>query len=383
MPQGHCRFNYKQPLWLLIFVGIFLTACTAGSAGTWPGLSASGNRVYVAYNTSVTAVDIAERSEIWSYTGEGTVQFYAPPSVEDGTIILGDYGSSGGLFSTGLTVSVYALAENGSGPPEPLWIVDDSLSGRVFAKPLRAEDKVVLGTSDNQVVALDSDNGNRLWNFRTGNQVWSQPAYKDGLVYISSVDKKVYAVDLESGEEVWEATLTGANGGSPVVGDELVYVGSFDGKLHAYEAVTGEERWTATAEDWIWGAPAYENGRVFYTDLEGNIYAIDGESGEELWQQKIEGGIQANTVVSEGVLYVASGDRTDIEAPNGYITALSAEDGTLLWSETVSAPIHATPVLIDDSLVAVVIDVESQQPKLIEIDLENGNEVWSYILGQT
>lgn len=382
MQQGQYRLIYKSPLWLLILVGILLTSCGTNSAGTWPGISASGDRVYVAYNTNVTAVDMTEQEEVWSYAGEGNVQFYAPPSIEDGMVILGDYGSSGGLFSTGLTVSVYALEDQDRGEPNVLWIAGDSISGRVFARPLPIGDKVILGTSDNQVVALNIEDGSLIWEFPTGNQVWSQPAIKDDMVYVTSVDRRVYALDLNTGEKLWEATLTGANGGSPVVGDQYVYVGSFDGKLHAYDAETGAEAWTATAKDWIWGAPAYSNGNVFYTDLDGTVYAIDGQTGDALWEQTVDGAIQANIVIQDDVLYIASGDSVELENARGYVTALSSEDGTVLWAEQMDAPIHSTPVISIDSLVVVVIDAETQLPKLIEIDLENGNETWSVILGQ-
>lgn len=382
LQQGQSILRFKRPLWLLLFVSLFfLSACATGTTGTWPGLSAAGNRVYVAYNDRVTAVDVDARNELWSYNGEnGGVQFFAPPSIEDGRLVIGDFGTSGGFFSTGLTVSVYALEEAGSGT-NTLWVSNSAISGRVFAEPLQVDDYVIVGTSDNQVVALDIDSGEMIWEFATGNSIWSQPAYNDGKIYVTSVDRRVYALDLETGDILWEAQLTGANGGSPVVGDQFIYVGSFDGKLHAYD-FDGNEAWTATADDWIWGAPTYTEASVYYTDLAGNVYAISSTEGTTQWEQSVEGSIQSSPVVHDDTVYIVSGDSGQEEISQGHVTALSASDGSIIWTQTVDAPVNATPVVVGDTLVVVIIEPEAQLPEIVQLDLEDGNVIWSEILNQ-
>lgn len=371
------KFRRSAHLLLLVLAGLFLVGCGVRSTGTWPGLSASANKVYVAYGSSVTAVDLENRRQLWAYTGEaGGVQFFAPPSVNDGNVIIGDFGTSGGMFSSGLTVSVYALQEDGSSTSTD-WVVSDQISGRVFAEPLRVGDKVIIGTSDNQIVALDVETGQREWAFETGNAIWSQPALQDGMLYVSSVDRKVYALDVESGDLRWDVTLSGANAGSPEVGDGLLYVGSFDATLHAYDLADGSPVWEATAEDWIWGAPTYANGRVYYTDKSGNVFAVDAESGESIWQTAVDGEVHVEPVFQDGVLYVVGADPTINEAPDGYVSALDADTGSPIWQQTIDhGPVHTAPVLVNDSLVVATVDSVEQTLRLVQLDLDNGSELW-------
>jgi outer membrane protein assembly factor BamB len=376
------RFS-RRLVWLLLLVAaVSLMGCMPVQTH-WQGVSAVGERVYVAHGSTVLAVDMASQQLLWQYAGEGSaVQFYAPPAVDDGRIIIGDYGSSGGLFSTGLTVSVYSLSEEPSGAPRFEWKNDSTLGGRVFAQPLYLDDLVIIGTSDNQIVALDPHNGGRkVWSFQAGNAIWSKPATKGNLIFVSSVDRNVYALQRDTGALVWQKTLAGANASSPVVNGDLLYVGSFDKTLHAFEIETGAEVWTAPAADWIWGAPLYHEGTVYYTDLKGNVYAVDAQTGESIWAGAVSGSVQAAPVLVNGVLYIASTDPGSVENPKGYLTAFRAEDGEPAWATviTVDAPIHASPVVVGNTLVVAVIQNDSSALELIQYDLQTGNKVWSFV----
>jgi outer membrane protein assembly factor BamB len=161
----------------------------------------------------------------------------------------------------------------------------------------------------------------------------------------------------------------------------LLYVGSFDKTLHAFEIETGEEVWTAPAADWIWGAPLYHEGTVYYTDLKGNVYAVDAATGQPIWSGAVSGSVQAAAVLVDGVLYIASTDPGSVENPKGYLTAFRAEDGEPAWATvvTVDAPIHATPVVVGDTLVVAVLQNESSALELIQYDLQTGDKVWSFV----
>ena len=368
-------------LWLLVAL-VGLMGCMPVQS-PWPGMTAVGERVYVAHGAAVVAVDMTTRQEVWQYQGEGSaVQFYAPPAVEDGRLIIGDYGSSAGLFSTGLTVSVYGLNDAQTGKPTFLWKNDTALGGRVFAQPLYLDDLAILGTSDNQIVALDPTTGAKVWAFQAGNAIWSQPAAKNNLIFVTSVDRNVYALNKQTGELVWQKTLSGANAGSPVVNGDLLYVGSFDKALHALNLETGAEVWTAPAADWIWAAPLYAEGVVYYTDLQGNVYAVDGATGESRWVHGVAGSIQATPVLVDGVLYIASADPSDVDNPKGYITAFRAADGEPAWNivATAEAPIHSTPVVAANSLVVAVVPNGGKNVLLLQYNLQTGAPMGSLTL---
>ena len=55
-----------------------------------------------------------------------------------------------------------------------------------------------VGT-DNRLYAINGKSGAKLWEFETGNDVYSSPAIgSDGTVYVGSADNKLYAIKTDS-----------------------------------------------------------------------------------------------------------------------------------------------------------------------------------------
>ena len=369
----------RQPvILLLILASYLLIACgVTGTDTNWPGLSADGEKVYVAYGPGVIAYDIAAGEQDWFFPQEANraLQFFAAPSVDNGRIIFGDFGASGGMLSPGVIVTLYALDDAGAGLPGTLWAKDDLVSDRVVASPLQIGDRVYVGTSNNFLIALDTESGDKIWEFETGHSIWGQPAYKDGMLYLASMDKTIYALDAETGQEKWRVELGGALASSPVVNTNLVYVASFDGELHALDMETGVEKWSASAEDWIWDSPAFADDVVYYADIKGNVYAVDGETGKQIWSQQIGQAIQTSPVVTNEKVYIAAQGDITAEDPQGTLTALDAATGAQEWQKSAPAPLYTTPLVVDD---AIIVALQSESALLIAFDLETGGQEWVF-----
>ncbi|MFQ5398503.1 MAG: PQQ-binding-like beta-propeller repeat protein [Anaerolineae bacterium] len=371
-------YTLKRPLFrptLIIFAlaSLVLAACGArGITGNWPGLSTDGKNVYVAYGPSVIAYDVEAQEQLWSFPAESNraLQFFAPPSVQDGRIILGDYGAAGGFFSPGVIVTVYALEGDGRGTPNTLWADEGVADDRIVAAPLQVENRVFVGTANNKLLALDAETGNLLWEFEVGHGIWGQPSFKDGVLYVSSLDRSVHALDAETGSELWQTELGGAIAGKPVTDENLVYVSSFDGKLHALDMAAGQEQWAVEAEDWIWEAPTLDNGVLYFADVKGNVYAVTATGGEHIWSQQIGHPIQTRPVVVGDKVFIAS--EGDVESEQGLLTALTADTGELVWQTNTPAPLYTTPVVVGDT---IVVAMQSETALLMAFNLETGGQV--------
>lgn len=366
-------------LFLLLIAPLFLAACAGGEASTsWPGLSAADGRVYVAYANQLIAVDGENGQQIWQYNGEGGEQFYAAPLVNDGRVIVGDYGTSGGIFSGGrLSVKIHAIEDADSNPPSTAWIAEDQVSGRIFASALQVDDRIFVGTGNNSFVALDANTGNLIWEVTTGNAIWSRPIFVDGTVFFSSLDKNVYALSADNGELIWSRTLPGASAGSPLYNEEtnLLYLGSFSGDLIALDIANGEIVWETPAADWVWGTPTLSDGVIYYTDLSGFVYAVDAVTGDSIWAQSVQvpGSVDSAVLVVDDLIFVASGDE---ETLSGSLTALN-KDGEMVWQESIPAQVQTPPVAIDGDPVIVYIP-EDQPFEVARFDRTNGNVVWRF-----
>lgn len=367
---------------LLILASYLLIACgTTGTDTNWPGLSTDGEKVYVAYGPGVIAYNIENQEQDWFFPREANraLQFFAAPSVDNGRIIFGDFGAAGGMLSPGVVVTLYALDGTGQGVPGTLWSRNDLVSDRVVASPLQVGNQVFVGTSNNFLIALDADSGEKQWEFETGHSIWGQPAFKDGVLYVASMDKTIYALEAETGQEKWRVELGGALASSPVVNTNLVYVASFDGQLHALDMETGAEKWNASAQDWIWDSPAFADDVVYYADIKGNVYAVDGVTGEQIWSQQLGQAIQTSPVVVGDKVYIAAQGDITAEEPQGTLTALNAADGAQLWQKTAPASLYTTPVVVDDS---IVVALQSESALLIGFDLETGSQQWVFTPAQ-
>jgi outer membrane protein assembly factor BamB len=362
----------KRPLlqpviFFVIVASVVLAACGSRLPNqNWPGLTADGDRVYVAYGAGVAAVDIVERRLLWTFPER---------------IVFGDFGASQGFFSPGRTVTVYALENDpGASAPGILWTRDDIAHDRIIASPAQASSQVFVGTADNRVYALDASTGELQWEFQTEHSIWAQPLYHDEVVYAASLDDTLYALNAETGDELWRATFAGSIASQPALTEGILYVPSFDRQLHALAADSGEELWAADAANWVWGSPTVGNGTVFFGDISGNIFALDAETGETVWEAKAAGAIQNSPLYADGALFVASGETggEEEEIIRGQLLALDASDGSELWRRETAGPVFTRPVLVNGSVVVTVLD--EGVPTLVVYDSEDGDQVWDFSL---
>jgi outer membrane protein assembly factor BamB len=380
----------KPHLIIIVLAAIFLLpACAVRQTGNWPTVSAKDSKLYVAYQQDVISLDVAEKVESWRFQGEGSVEFYAPPApiADEDTIYLADFGRSGGIFAGGgLIVSMYAIQDDPAGnPPVPrvLWVREDQITGRIVSGLLIEGDTIYTGTSNNQIIAVDRNNGDLLWETPTENAVWSPPALIDETIFVSSIDRNIYAVNKSDGSIKWTHTLNGAGAGSPVISadKQRVYAGSFGGEVIALDIEDGSDIWKtqATNADWVWGAPVEVNGDLIYGDVAGNVYAIDALTGDAKWEASVAGAIVGDILVSGETILVGSGNE---ETLKGFVTAFSLS-GEQLWSTETGANLQSSPVLLnnDSQLAAVYGNAENEIPLSVDvIDLADGSVYWTWTL---
>lgn len=379
---GNSLYEAKRPskrfvVLILVLSAWLLAACSGQFANAnWPGLAADGNIVYVSFGNGVLAYNVETQSQEWVFSPmPGRLSIYAAPSIEDGRVIVGDFGASQGFLSPGVVVSAYGLRGGASETPDELWTARNVASDRIVAPPLQVGGRAYIGTADNQVVALDASDGNELWRFEAGHSIWGQPSFKDGILYVASLDKKVYALDAESGTEVWSTELGGAIASQVAINTDLIYVTSFDRQMHALNRNSGEVVWSVPAAEWIWGAPIMIGNAVYFVDALGTIYAVDAVNGNLLWTNQVDGTVQASPTYAENVLYIASfKENPQTQDPIGVLTAISTEtEGSVLWQQELTMPIYTTPVVVGDD---VIVAVQGTEDLLIAFDKLTGTKKW-------
>jgi len=131
----------------------------------------------------------------------------------------------------------------------------------------------------------------------------------DGTIYVGSSNNNLYAINPTTGETEWTFTTGGVVNSSPAIGaDGTIYVGSDDDKLYAINP-TGGLKWSYTTGAPVVSSPAIDtNGIIYVGSQDNDIYAINPD-GTLRWKYATGGPIDSSPCIgADGTIYVGGGD---------------------------------------------------------------------------
>ena len=182
-------------------------------------------------------------SLLWTYTTEDAL--WGTPT-KDGEVV----------FLPGMDHSVYALnAQTG----RLVWKTDP-LGGSVAGNPtLNPDGQLYVGTFNNELLSLNSENGQIIWRMPAANWVWSGPTQDGGTLYVGDLEGNFYSVDAETGTIVWKIQPDPDNESAivekPLVLDDTVYFTSENGSLYAVDAANGNPLWSKEVGGKLYAGP--------------------------------------------------------------------------------------------------------------------------------
>jgi quinohemoprotein ethanol dehydrogenase len=133
----------------------------------------------------------------------------------------------------------------------------------------------------------------------------AQPLVYDGTLYVATGQDDVFAVNVDNGEILWQhkANLNQQNSvvccgwlsRGVALGNGKVYIGQLDGNLVALDQKTGRVAWKTLVMPWqrgysITSAPLYYDGLVITGisggefGIRGRVTAFDAKTGTEVWR---------------------------------------------------------------------------------------------------
>jgi len=274
-------------------------AHTGGPVASTPAVW--GDRVFaVSYDGRLYALDARSGEVLWKFASEGERRFEAR--------------------------GLHGLQPRNQTFPD---LYDVYLSS-----PLVVDGKVVFGSGDGHVYAVDAASGKLAWKFATGDVVHASPAYADGLVVIGSWDGRLYALDAASGAQRWafqaglDPLIHNQQGfqSSAAIADGRVFVGCRDGHLYALDLRTGAPQWNVDTEgSWVNASPAVAQGRVYFATSDTAQYrVVDAATGQPA---QAMGSTRAYVFGSPTI----AGDTVLLGVLNGSLQARDRVDGRVLW----------------------------------------------------
>jgi outer membrane protein assembly factor BamB len=234
------------------------------------------------------AFDAGTGDRLWTFTIEGPKSgndkekfIWSTPTVSNGVVYFGamdDYLYAVSL-EEGLEVGDRLLWKRKTG-------------GAVVAQPLVVEDRIIFGSFDRKLYALDGQDGGRvIWTFEADNWFWAGAASDGEVVYAVSMDGTVYALDVDRREgdpPLWAHDLGDAVSAAPVLLGDVLVVSTQNGNLSLLNTSNGIPEEIPIELGEKVRAPLVlvsddELPRLYLGDSDGFVRSIDIEDWEERW----------------------------------------------------------------------------------------------------
>jgi outer membrane protein assembly factor BamB len=266
--------------------------------------------------------------------------------------------------------------------------------GSTPAGPAVADGTVFVGTtatsSGGELYALSTDDGTVQWRRETPGDVSVTPAVVGDTVYVtdspntreqSDMKGRLYALDAATGESRWTLQSKGSELGPPIVaGDRILFSVSESNRsyettyaaLVAVSLVDGTRDWTVERDAVRFTSPAVAGKTVYVGtgafDTVGTLLAVDLDDGAEHSLTEFSTPIHAPPTVTDGVVFVSTGDSMD---GRGRLYAIDATSGDRHWSYDTKKVVYSTVATTGD-----VVVLPGQ--RLRALDAASGEKRWTF-----
>ena len=179
--------------------------------------------------------------------------------------------------------------------------------GAVFSSPARAGSRLVVGSDDGLVQALDAATGALQWSFEVGGKVRATPAVLGDVAVVGGFGGRLVALGVEDGKPRWTREVGHTIYSSAATSAEAVVVGCHDGHVHGSDAA-GNARFEAQTRGPVIASPVLFGDRVLVGSTDGSLYLLD-LAGQVLSSLRLsKDGIQSSAALADGVAYIGSAD---------------------------------------------------------------------------
>jgi outer membrane protein assembly factor BamB len=226
-------------------------------ATKWPPLLLN-DRLVVATSASIRALSAKTCDREWE--------------IPFGELSAGLAAADGRIYAVTTDREAIALR---AGDGSPLW--KHTLDAAALHAPVQVGALVVISLQGSLVVALNAATGDVVWSRRLEGTL-SPPVGAKDRVLVGSTTNNLYALDLKRGDDAWIFRTGGDVIGAAVDGD-VVYFVSLDNILRALNRGTGNQQWKTVIPTRPAAPPSAFRGIVVLTGVAPRVDGYVGKTG--------------------------------------------------------------------------------------------------------
>jgi len=284
------------------------------------GAALYGDKLYVTSGFGfVVALDATSGRELWRYSGE--VPFRGAPTA-----------AADRVFAVTHDNQMLALnPETG----ELLWDqvgIAENAGMLGAASPAYDGATLVTALSSGELIAMRGTNGRILWQdaltssrrltpLATLTDIDGNPVISSGKVYAISHAGRMVSIDMRSGERSWEADIAGVS--TPWVAGNFGFITTVDGQVACLSLADGRVRWVTQLQRFTnqgkrkglikWNGPILAGDRLMITSSHGYALSVSPYTGEVISGVEMPDGSSTSPIVVDGKFIVLT-DRGELVA---------------------------------------------------------------------
>ena len=277
-----------------------------------PVLTPDGQLLVASYNHILYSLNPANGSQNWAFEQAKNLLVASPLVTEEG------------IFITSTDGALYALDFRG----QPLW--NFKTGAAIWSQPTTdgACNCVFIASLDHFVYAVNITTGQKIWQSEDLNgALVGSPTYSESehMVYIGTFDQEMLALDANNGQVAWRFATEAWVWSGPAVEDGVLYFGDQQGYFYAVNSTTGESMWRIQplAGSPIVTSPLVTDEQIYFS-AGTEVYAVNSEGGIT-WEQTISGMLYARPLVAGELVLVAPID-------NDAVLIALQQSGAQAWS---------------------------------------------------
>ena len=199
----------------------------------------------------------------------------------------------------------------------------------IYTAAQRVDNTLYYGNSAGEVKAYSIDSKRFKWIYRFRDPIYSTPIVTEDKVIVATLSQGIVALNRYSGKRLWTNNDGNTFIGNGTLHDGYIYIGA-RGKMYKINCNTGQTAWCYTfGEAHPQAQPTVTGDKLIFGAWDCNLYCIDCNSGKELWRWSNG---SKNRLFSPGnVVARVAGDRVIIVAPDRYMTAIDLNSGEQIW----------------------------------------------------
>lgn len=266
-------------------------------------------------------------------------------------------------------------------------------------KPVIFDNKVYAASRDGLVKAIELESGNTVWtiDLRDGDDAplfgglshwWNNRTAKIGgavgvgydKILVGTEDGDVLALNPQTGEKIWSTKVSGEVLAAPVAGDGFIIVTTGGGRIFALHPDTGEQRWMHETENALLtlrgiSSATVESGGVIYGTGNGKVGVLISDKGVPAWEEAVtvaKGATDLARIIDVDATPIVQNGTIFAIAYNGQLAALELRTGRPLWKRE-----YATfrDMAFENNVLYLVDSVG----KLYAVDARSGTELWAQL----